>query len=242
MQDLQKQQQSSRKKNNSSLDNKSEYQLQKASQEEAEVYFDGLCQPYNPGGIACYAYLIQQYSHKESKKVIIHSDHGLATEPFSRHSSNNVAEYTALIKALEWLILNNYNSRNRNNKVIVRGDSQLVIYQIKGKYKVRKSYIVTLYQRANDLISCFKNIEFEWVPRHKNTHADTLSIQAYQEFIERGIYKNNTTVYTEKIYPFMATENQVKLLKNLGINPARYISKMEASRLISKALVDRSLE
>ena len=237
-----KKQQSLRRKNNRPLDNKNQYQLQNGLQEEIEVYFDGLCQPYNPGGIACYAYIIQQYDDKESKKVTVHMDHGLATEPFSSQASNNVAEYTGLIKALEWLILNDYNSRNKRQKVVVRGDSQLVIYQMKGKYKVRKSRIVPLYQRAKDLISCFKNIEFEWVPRDKNRDADTLSTQAYQEFIERRINKNNTIAYTKKIDPFMATEKQVKLLKNLGINPGKYLSKIEASRLISKALLDRRLE
>src|SRR5919198_5990551 len=96
-----------------------------------EVYFDGLCQPYNPGGIACYAFVIKEFSGGRSheKKHTIHSDYGLAAEPFTDDATNNVAEYTAIIKALEWLLENNYN----NQEIVIRGDSQLVINQINGK-------------------------------------------------------------------------------------------------------------
>ena len=70
-----------------------------------EVYFDGLCQPYNPGTIACYAYVIKEYydsnnKAKERKSATIHTNYGLAAEPFSDKASNNVAEYTGIIKVL----------------------------------------------------------------------------------------------------------------------------------------------
>jgi hypothetical protein len=52
-----------------------------------EVYFDGLCQPYDPGAIACYAYVIKEYydsnnKAKERKSVTIHTNYGLAASLF----------------------------------------------------------------------------------------------------------------------------------------------------------------
>src|SRR5918911_3528035 len=67
-----------------------------------EVFFDGLCIPNNRNGIACYGFLIK----KDGK--VIYSDKGVASKPFSDEATNNVAEYTALIKALQWLKENGY--------------------------------------------------------------------------------------------------------------------------------------
>lgn len=92
-----------------------------------KVYFDGLCQPVNPGGIACYAFVVKRNDET------FHSDYGLAAEPFSQDATNNVAEYTALIKALEWLVTNNFSS----GEVEVIGDSEFVVNQQNGKYKVK---------------------------------------------------------------------------------------------------------
>jgi hypothetical protein len=56
-----------------------------------QVYFDGLCPPCNPGGTACYSFIV-----KNEEENTIHSEYGLA-----HNSTNNVAEYTGIIKALE---------------------------------------------------------------------------------------------------------------------------------------------
>ena len=121
-----------------------------------EVYFDGLCQPVNPGGTACFAFIIKNGTDT------IHSEYGLA----AHNSTNNVAEYTALIRALQWLLANDGESEN----VIARGDSQLVI-----------RHIIPLYRDAMSLISKFKHIQFELIPREQNKEADRLSNLAYQE-------------------------------------------------------------
>jgi ribonuclease HI len=186
-----------------------------------QVYFDGLCQPFNPGGIACYAFVIIAKDKKQEDK------YGLAAEPFSDDSSNNVAEYTGVIKALEWLLQNNCS----DNKVIVKGDSELVIFQIKGKYKVKASRIIPLYTLSMNLISKFKSIDFEWIPREQNKEADALSYKAYQETLD-----SNPALY-EKVGQYMATEKQLGILRILGIEPDKYLSKMEANRLISKLVV-----
>lgn len=139
-----------------------------------EVYFDGLCQPVNPRGVACYAYVV-----KEDGSTI-HSEYGVAGEPFSKESTNNVAEYTALQKALEWLASN----CRTHEKVIVRSDSQLVVNQLSGRYRVRTKKLVPLYLGAVALIKKFADMQIEWVPREKNAEADRLTNVAYNRFLQ----------------------------------------------------------
>jgi ribonuclease HI len=136
-----------------------------------EVYFDGLCQPINPGGISCYAFIVK------SDGRIIHSDYGVAARPFSDESTNNVAEYTALAKALQWLLANNFNS----NKVEVKSDSQLVVNQLTGDYKVKARRILPLFKQVLFLKTKFQDIQIIWIPRDKNREADRLTNKAYNK-------------------------------------------------------------
>jgi ribonuclease HI len=141
-----------------------------------EVYFDGLCQPINPGGIPCYAFIVK------SSGRTIHSDYGVAGEPFSEDSTNNVAEYTALIKALQWLLENNLES----SKVEIKSDSQLVVNQLTGDYKVKAKRIISLYKQVLLLKSKFKDIQIKWVPRERNSEADRLTTKAYNKALQQN--------------------------------------------------------
>ena len=78
---------------------------------------------------------------------------------------------------MEWLIANNY----QNESIAIKGDSQLVILQIKGNFKVKAPNIIPLYRDAMSLIPKFKYIQFELIPRDQNKEADRLSNIAYQE-------------------------------------------------------------
>ena len=205
--------------------------------QKIEVYFDGLCQPYNPGGIACYAFVIKRYGYNNNNDETcvgqtIYSQYGLAAEPFTNDASNNVAEYMGIVKALERLLLLPH-LNDDNSKIIVRGDSKLVVYQIKGKYKVKASRIVPLHQTVVSLISKFKVLNIEWIPREQNMDADRLSNKAYQEFLE------NNPALREKISEHLATDEQLELLKNLGIKPDKYLSKIEAHRTIKNSKTSR---
>ena len=141
-----------------------------------EVYFDGLCQPVNPGGIACYAFVVK------SDSKTIHSGYGVAGEPFSKDSTNNVAEYTALVKAFEWLVANNH----VRDKVVISSDSQLVVNQLQGNYKVKGKRIIPLYKQVLLLKNKFSNIEIMWVPREKNREADRLTNIAYNKTLQEN--------------------------------------------------------
>jgi ribonuclease HI len=141
-----------------------------------EVYIDGLCQPVNPGGIACYAFIVK------SNGTTIYSDYGVVGRPFSVDSTNNVAEYTALAKALEWLITNSLFL----DKVEIKSDSQLLVNQLMGKYKAKANRIVPLYQKAVFLKSKFPNVQIKWIPREENREADLLTRVAYHETIQQN--------------------------------------------------------
>jgi ribonuclease HI len=136
-----------------------------------EVYFDGLCQPINPGGISCYAFIVK------SDGRVIHSDYGVAAKPFSEESTNNVAEYTALAKALQWLLANNFDSK----KVEIMSDSQLVVNQLTGDYKVKARKIIPLFKQVLFLMTNFQDIQIKWIPRDKNREADRLTNKAYNK-------------------------------------------------------------
>jgi ribonuclease HI len=84
-------------------------------------------------------------------------------------TTNNVAEYTAVIMGLE---------RARElggTDVLLRSDSQLLINQISGVYKVRTPHLQPLHRRVLQLAAGFERIRFEHVPRARNAEADRLA-------------------------------------------------------------------
>lgn len=95
----------------------------------------------------------------------------------SRSTTNNVAEYTGAIRALEYLL-----SRGYRGPVAVFGDSQLIVRQFQGEYRVRAEHLVPLYERLRSLAREFERVSFEWVPRELNRRADALSKQGLQDF------------------------------------------------------------
>jgi ribonuclease HI len=145
-----------------------------------EVYFDGLCQPINPGGIACYAFLVR----KEGK--IVHSDYGVAAEPYSKDSTNNVAEYTAIIKALEWIS----DHVRLEEPIRVFSDSRLVVSQLNGDFKIKSKRILPLYERAVALKNAITRLEVRWIPREENREADALTNRAYKECLRSQPRRN----------------------------------------------------
>jgi len=184
--------------------------------------FDGMCQPVNPGGIACYGFVVQKKNDQINR---IYEEGGIAMTPFSDESSNNVAEYVGLIKLLDWLSKNRY----ENFPILIQGDSQLIINQISGKYRVRSEKLMFYYEKTKSLIKNFDNIKIEWIARDNNKDADDLANNAYIDFID----KNYGYLYL-KLKPHFATDQQVSLLRNLKIHPSRYLSRIEANRVLKR--------
>jgi ribonuclease HI len=185
--------------------------------------FDGMCQPVNPGGVACYGFTIQEKRNNQIYRI--YEEGGIAFEPFSKESSNNVAEYIALIKLLEWLLAKGYNKFN----VFIQGDSQLIINQLSGKYKVKSEKLKIYFDKTKTLIKKFENLQIEWITREKNNAADDLANKAYIDFID-----NNYSGLQNKLKPYFATDQQIKLLRHLKIHPPKYLSRIEANRYLKK--------
>jgi ribonuclease HI len=92
-------------------------------------------------------------------------------------ATNNEAEYKAIIKALEILMQSKWFAENNiaNKKVVCRLDSQLVVEQIKGNYKVKQDHLREFIQVIGQMIDQMHlNIEFIHIPREENKLADKL--------------------------------------------------------------------
>jgi len=97
-------------------------------------------------------------------------------------TTNNVAEYTALVEGLKFVV-DKY--PNTNLKII--GDSQLVVKQVKGEYSVNSKNIIELHKKVQELINEIDGfVEIEWVSRENNGQADELVNKAIDEHIENG--------------------------------------------------------
>lgn len=84
-------------------------------------------------------------------------------------STNNVAEYRALIRALEET--KKYNPAS----AIFHLDSELLINQINGIYRTRDKDLIPLLQKVRKLSNKFPQIKFQYIPREKNKRADKLA-------------------------------------------------------------------
>ena len=90
-------------------------------------------------------------------------------------ASNNVAEYQALIHALKYAL-------DRGAKrVKVFSDSELVVRQIGGQYRVKHPDMIPLHGKAKGLLSRFEEARVSHVRREQNKDADRLANQALDE-------------------------------------------------------------
>ena len=87
-------------------------------------------------------------------------------------TTNNQAEYRAVIAALEEAI------RLGAGQVELNSDSELVVKQIKGEYRVKKAALKPLYQRVKQLQSGLESFTINHIPRQQNREADNLANKA----------------------------------------------------------------
>lgn len=90
------------------------------------------------------------------------------SQPIGR-ATNNQAEYRAIIAALEKALA--LGAR----QVELNSDSELVVRQIKGQYRVRKEALRPLYQRVKELQSLLEGFTVRHIPRQQNREADKLA-------------------------------------------------------------------
>jgi ribonuclease HI len=96
---------------------------------------------------------------------------GSAEWPAARNSTNNRAEYLALIGALE-----QYLTSGRPGLLLVQGDSQPVINQMTGDWSISNPALMSLNQQATALVKRVSGgVRYRWIPREENQVADTLA-------------------------------------------------------------------
>lgn len=139
----------------------------------ALMQFDGLAQP-NPG--------------EASAGAILYSSSGVAlyeTGEYIGHATNNAAEYMGLIIGLRLALDKGF------TKLLVEGDSQLIIFQTQGKWKVKHEALQKYNNMVNELVSRFEFVAIRHVRRELNKEADRITnevVKSKETFIAEYEY------------------------------------------------------
>jgi ribonuclease HI len=127
------------------------------------IYTDG-CSKGNPGPAAIG---VAVYQDEDENPIFTVSDEIGTT-------TNNQAEYRALIKALEWAIT------FKATEVEVRSDSELIVNQMNGSYRVKNVDLKPLYEEAKKLAGSIQKFKIVAIPREYNRQADKLANLAFK--------------------------------------------------------------
>lgn len=90
-------------------------------------------------------------------------------------TTNNVAEYQGLLAGLDWAIAHGH------RRVRVRSDSELLVRQMRGEYRVKSPGLQPLFTQARGLVARIGQVTFEHVRRELNKEADRLANLAMDE-------------------------------------------------------------
>jgi len=126
------------------------------SKEKIEVFVDGAARG-NPGPAGIGIVI------KKGDKIL------LEVGSYIGETTNNVAEYMALIRGLEEAIIMG------DENVKVTSDSELLVRQMTGEYRVKNEGLKPLHLHAKELVRKIKKFEIAHAPREKNKHADKLA-------------------------------------------------------------------
>lgn len=137
--------------------------LAKPKESFFSAYFDGACEPFNPGGAlgigACIIY--------NGSKVYEYSQY----IPMHPNNSNNVAEYLAFETLLD------YFTKQCQTNVAIKfyGDSMLVVNQMKFLWRIKKGMYAEHAIRCREKLMRLTCYSIDWIPREQNKKADELS-------------------------------------------------------------------
>ena len=131
-----------------------------------KCFFDGACEPNNPGGKIGAGVYITDGEHEFEDNIFV-----LA----KKDNTNNIAEYMAFIKVLRIM---NFKS---NCKIEIYGDSMLVVNQMNGDWQIKKGAYKEYAIQAKEDLSILKQrneVIIGWIPREQNEKADFQSMKA----------------------------------------------------------------
>jgi ribonuclease HI len=107
--------------------------------------------------------------------VIIKGSDGNIVEEIGGYigeTTNNFAEYSALVTGLK------ASMKYRTDKVEVFSDSELMVRQLNGVYKVKSESLIPMYKEAKSIMSLLGDVKITHIPREKNKEADILANKA----------------------------------------------------------------
>ena len=134
------------------------------------AYTDGACEPRNPGGTGGWGYVLL-----DADGATLAEGYGVL--PARPTMTSNVAEYGAACQAVLA-----YRDLGRPGPLLVRTDSQLVVHQMRGEWRVRGGHYVPVHARLQQfLLGCECRVAWEWIPRDENERADVLSKRGLEE-------------------------------------------------------------
>jgi ribonuclease HI len=138
----------------------------KPTMDDYLAWFDGPCEPANPGGTATFGAVV-----RDDDRTILLQGYGLVGKGSTM--SNNLAEYAGVLHVLKYL------SYRPPGQVTIHGDSSLVINQLNGRWRVRKGLYLSTAIEAKVLLAYPHNpgwqINLMWIPREQNEECDMLS-------------------------------------------------------------------
>ncbi len=115
---------------------------------------------------------------------------------FIGEATNNVAEYTALIIGLKLAI------KHDARKITILSDSELLVKQMTGAYKIKSKQLMQLATEAASLAREFERIEYKYIPRSRNKKADKIANDTLDDATgitkKKREYKNSRNIMDEK--------------------------------------------
>jgi ribonuclease HI len=175
------------------------------------AYIDGASRG-NPGP-ASYAVVLKQ----ADGKIV------LELGKYFGRATNNVAEYYGLINALD-------SAASRGvTRLRVRSDSELLVRQIEGRYKVKSADLKPLFERAQKLARGFAYFSIEYIPREQNREADRLANQALDRSGKPDAGREETEGETRK--PKFENRTMRARVSNGSLIPSEHLDLPENSEV-----------
>lgn len=97
-------------------------------------------------------------------------------------ATNNIAEYTAVVRSLETCIENGWTTESLHFRL----DSKLVVEQVQGNWKIKEPTLRPLVERVRELASRFPSVSYTHIPREENSRADRLVNEAIDAGVQKG--------------------------------------------------------
>lgn len=131
----------------------------------ATCFFDGCCEPVNPGGTAAYGWVAYYGKERQQGHGVVGRGDGM---------TNNVGEYAGLLSLMSWL------DERKIDKAKIYGDSSMVVEMAAGRWGKKNPHkkaphLIPWLMKCREIIGRHPDWSLSWIPREENTEADTLS-------------------------------------------------------------------